>query len=34
MIEIYVPDTGLRRFYDFVRDSAVNWDGSEPVRTL
>lgn len=34
MIEIYVPNQGLRGFYDFVRDAASGWDGSDPVRVL
>lgn len=34
MIEIYVPNQGLRGFYDFVRESARGWDGTEPVRVL
>jgi Glyoxalase/Bleomycin resistance protein/Dioxygenase superfamily len=34
MIEIYVGDARLRGFYDFVRDAARGWDGSNPVRDL
>ena len=34
MTEIYERSTGLVRFYDFVRDAAQDWDGSDPVRTL
>jgi hypothetical protein len=34
MIEIYVPDKGLRGFYDFVRQSAHEWDGADPIRLL
>ncbi len=32
--ELYEPTAGLRGFYDMVRDAAVGWDGSDPVRTL
>ncbi len=34
MIELYVPDERLTRFYGLVRDSAAGWDGTEPVRML
>jgi catechol 2,3-dioxygenase-like lactoylglutathione lyase family enzyme len=34
MIEIYVPSPGLQGFYDFVRESARGWDGTDPVRVL
>lgn len=34
MIEIYIGDERLRGFYDFVRDAARNWDGSDPIRNL
>jgi hypothetical protein len=34
MIELYVGDTNLRGFYDFVRNSASGWNGEDPVRTL
>ena len=32
--ELYEPTTRLLAFYDMVRDAAVGWDGSDPVRTL
>jgi len=34
MIELYVASPTLRGFYQFVRDSAVDWDGTDPVRVL
>ena len=34
MIEIYPKSNGLLRFYQMVRDASVDWDGSEPVRSL
>jgi len=34
MIELYEPAPALRGFYEFVRQSAVDWDGRDPVRVL
>jgi hypothetical protein len=34
MIELYVGDARLRGFYDFVRTSAIDWNGEQPVRSL
>lgn len=34
MLELYEPSDGLRRFYDFVRKAAQDWNGCEPVRRL
>tara|TARA_A100001037_G_scaffold85819_1_gene77913 strand:- start:4265 stop:4804 length:540 start_codon:yes stop_codon:yes gene_type:complete len=34
MIEIYPKSNGLLGFYQMVRDASVNWDGSDPVRSL
>jgi hypothetical protein len=34
MLELYEPTPMLRAFYDMVRDAALDWDGSDPVRTL
>jgi hypothetical protein len=34
MIELYVASPALRGFYDFVRSSAVGWDGRHPVRPI
>lgn len=34
MIEIYEKNEGLLGFYDMVRQASVNWDGSDPVRSL
>jgi catechol 2,3-dioxygenase-like lactoylglutathione lyase family enzyme len=34
MIELYEPSAGLLGFYEFVRASAVDWDGRDPVRVL
>lgn len=34
MTEIYEGTRALRGFYDFVRHSALGWDGTDPVRTL
>ncbi len=33
-IEIYEGVPQLLAFYDMVRDASINWDGSDPVRTL
>ena len=33
MLEIYVADEGLRGFYDYVRNAAAGWDGTDPIRT-
>jgi hypothetical protein len=32
--ELYEPTDRLRAFYDMVRDAGVDWDGTDPVRTL
>jgi hypothetical protein len=34
MTEIYEATPGLRSFYELVRHAAVDWDGTDPVRTL
>jgi methylmalonyl-CoA/ethylmalonyl-CoA epimerase len=34
LIEIYERSAGLQRFYDMVRDASINWDRSDPLRTL
>ena len=34
MTEIYAASRGLLRFYDMVRNAAVDWDGGDPVREL
>jgi hypothetical protein len=34
MVELYEPAAALTGFYDFVRESAVGWDGSDPVRDI
>lgn len=34
MIELYKPLPALTGFYDFVRQAADGWDGTEPVRTI
>jgi catechol 2,3-dioxygenase-like lactoylglutathione lyase family enzyme len=34
MLELYEPSDGLRKFYDYVRKSAQDWDGRDPVRRL
>jgi len=34
LIEIYEPTDGLLKFYDMVRRASIDWDGSDPVRTL
>ena len=34
LIEIYERTRALDRFYDMVRDAAVGWDGTDPVRRL
>jgi hypothetical protein len=34
LVEIYERTEGLARFYDMVRESAVGWDGSDPIRNL
>ena len=34
MIELYVPDERLTGFYRLVRESALGWDGADPVRML
>jgi len=34
MVEIYERSDGLVGFYDMVRSSAQDWDGTEPVRSL
>jgi len=33
-IEIHVENTGLRGFFEMVRDGAEGWDGSEPLRPV
>ncbi len=34
MLEVYERAETLTGFYDFVREAAVGWDGTEPVRPL
>jgi catechol 2,3-dioxygenase-like lactoylglutathione lyase family enzyme len=34
MIELYVPTPQLLGFYDFIRQAAEGWDGTDPVRVL
>ena len=34
MVELYEGREQLTGFYDFVRRSAQNWDGSDPVRPI
>jgi Glyoxalase/Bleomycin resistance protein/Dioxygenase superfamily len=34
MIELYEPTPALLGFYAAVRDTALDWDGSEPVRSV
>ncbi len=34
MLELYEAGSGLRRFYDHVRNASRDWDGSDPVRRL
>jgi hypothetical protein len=34
LIEIYERTAPLARFYDMVRDAALGWDGTDPVRHL
>ncbi len=34
LTEIYERSNGLLRFYEMVRASSVDWDGSDAVRTL
>lgn len=34
MVEVYEATRGLRAFYELVRHSAEQWDGSDPIRTL
>lgn len=34
MIELYERDEGLTGFYAMIRDSAVDWDGQDPIRQL
>jgi hypothetical protein len=33
-LELYQDDDGIRRFYEFVRNAALGWDGHDPVRSL
>lgn len=33
-IEMYEPTPGLLGFYDMVKRASLDWDGSEPVRSL
>ena len=34
LTEIYERSRGLLRFYEMVRNAALDWDGADPVRTL
>ncbi|MGA9275922.1 VOC family protein [Ilumatobacter sp.] len=34
LLEIYEQTAGLTRFYSMVRDAAVDWDGTDPIRVL
>jgi len=34
MLELYEPSDGLRRFYEYVRRAAQDWDGRDPLRRL
>jgi hypothetical protein len=34
MIELYEPVNQLRRFYEHVRKTSLDWDGRDPVRRL
>ncbi len=34
MIEIYEKSEGLLGFYEMVREASVDWDGSDPVRSI
>jgi Glyoxalase/Bleomycin resistance protein/Dioxygenase superfamily len=34
LLELYTPNEHLQALYDKVRDLAVGWDGSDPVRVI
>lgn len=34
LVEIYEPADSVLRLYGMVREAAVDWDGSDPVRTI